>query len=183
MEQVGWLPRASESCRWIIIIWRTTSGVFQREPRLVAHPQRHRLMVRSVAVMQTKRSATYGPILIAVLLWLFSGSEIYQRATIELNGTIVSSTTTCMQPWNNRCATEYLVKAHDGSQQSYVAGPTDKSLPRRLSVGTVVVKRRWALSYSLNGRQVADFPIFFYSGLLILGGGCVIWWLLLRKRQ
>jgi hypothetical protein len=133
--------------------------------------------------MKTQQHINYGPILIALLIWLFAGSEIYQRATIELNGTIVSATTTCMQPWNNRCATAYIVKAQDGSRHAYVAGATDKALPRRLAVGTVVVKRKWALSYFLNGRQVDDFPILFYSGLLVLGGGCTIWWVLLRKRQ
>jgi hypothetical protein len=133
--------------------------------------------------MQNQRNITYGPILLAVLLWLFSGSEIYQRGAIELNGTIVSSTTACMQPWNNRCATEYTVKVHNGSQQTYVAGPTDRALPRRLPVGTVVIKTRWALSYSLNGQQVDDFPILFYYGLLVVGGGCGIWWLLLRNRR
>lgn len=131
--------------------------------------------------MRSPQSVTNGPLLIAVLLWLFAGAEIYQRAAIELHGKVVSAITTCVQPVNNRCSTSYIFEASDRSQQVYVAGPTDKALPRRLPVGTVVVKDRWALSYSLNGRQVDDFPIMFYSGLLVLGLGSAAWWLLLRR--
>jgi len=126
---------------------------------------------------------TYGPLLLAVLAWLFAGSETYQRADLELNGTIVSANTTCMQPWNNRCATAYIFKARDGSRQRYVAGPTDQALPRRLPVGTVLVKDRWTLSYSLNGRKIDDFPILFYCGVLVLGLGGFAWWVLLRMRN
>ncbi len=133
--------------------------------------------------MQPQQSITYGPIVLAVLIWLFAGSEIYQRAAIELKGTIVSSNTTCMQPWNNRCATTYVVRADDGSQYAYIAGPTDKALRRRLPVGTVIVKDRWAFLYSLNGQRIDDFPILFYSGLLALGLGSAVWWLVLRSKR
>lgn len=114
-------------------------------------------------------------IIVAVLLWLFAGTEIYQRAVIELNGTVVSSETSCIQPQNNRCATEYVIEAPNHSRIMYIAGPTDKALRRRLPVGTKIVKAKWALTYSINGQRINDFPIFFYGGLLVLGLCCVGW--------
>jgi hypothetical protein len=133
--------------------------------------------------MQPPQRITYGPMLLAVLVWLFAGSEIYQRADIDLNGIIVSADTSCMQPYNNRCGTIYVVKSRDGSRHTYIAGPTDQALPRRLPVGTVVVKDKWALSYSLNGREIRDFPIIFYSGLLVLGLISAIWWYALFRHN
>jgi len=118
---------------------------------------------------------TYGPVLFAIAAWLFAGSEIYGRAAIELNGTVVSSETSCMQPANNRCATQYRVEAPGGSGQTYIAGPTDKSLRRRLSVGTVINKDKWRLSYAINGQAVNDFPVVFYSSILVLGLMSAVW--------
>ena len=122
-----------------------------------------------------------GLIAFAILAWLFAGSEIYQRAAIELIGTVVSSETSCMQPQNNRCATEYVVEANDHSRKRYIAGPTDKALPRRLPVGTAILKNKWALAYSVNGEEINDFPIVFYTGLLVFGLCCVYWWYVLSK--
>lgn len=121
-------------------------------------------------------------IAIAVLVWLFAGSEIYQRAVVELNGSIVSSETSCMQPENNRCATKYVIEGHDHIRTIYIAGPTDKALPQRLPAGTEIVKAKWALAYSINGRRINDFPIVFYAGLLVFGLCCVGWWYVLSKR-
>lgn len=56
---------------------------------------------------------------------LFVGSEILQRAVIELNGVVVSSETSCRQPANNRCVTEYVVASVEGSRRRYIAGPVD----------------------------------------------------------
>lgn len=127
-------------------------------------------------MMQSARRLSYGPLAFALLAWLFAGSEIYQRAAIELHGAIVSAVTSCMQPANNRCATEYVVKSQDGSEHSYVAGPTDKALPRRLPIGTQIDKRKWSLSYTVDGQERRDFPLGFYSAILLLGLMCAIWW-------
>ncbi len=111
---------------------------------------------------------------------LFSGGELYQRASIELNGTIVASDTTCMQPQNNRCATEYIVENAAHSREKYIAGPTDHSLPRRLPIGTTVAKEKWSLSYRLNGRETDDFPLQFYIGAFVVSV-CVGWWAYARR--
>jgi len=130
--------------------------------------------------MQARR---YAGVLVSVGGFLLAGSEIYQRAEIELDGTIVSAKTNCMQPQNNRCATEYVVEAIDHSRKTYVAGPTDKSLRRWLSIGTSVVKRKWAMDYFIDGKHVDDFPIFFYSGVLIFGACFIGWSFLAKSRQ
>jgi len=130
-----------------------------------------------------QQRSPHAPLLLALPALLFAGSELYQRAELQLNGTIVSATTGCMQPWNNRCASTYVIEARDGSRQTYVAGSVDHALPRRLAVGTVVVKNRWVLSYSLNGRKIDDFPIFFYAGVAVLGLGGAGWWVLRRASR
>jgi hypothetical protein len=134
-------------------------------------------------IKQPAQGVTYGPVLFAVVAWLFAGSEIYERAAIELNGTVVSSETSCMQPANNRCATQYIVEAPGQLRQTYIAGPTDKALPRRLPVGTVINKDKWQLSYSINGREVNDFPVVFYSTILMLGLMCAVWGYTILRRN
>jgi hypothetical protein len=111
---------------------------------------------------------------LALLIWLFAGHEIYQRAAISLHGTVVSSETGCVQPYNNRCDTTYVVEGQDQTRSTYVAGPTDESLERRLPVGTSIRKDKWALTYSVNDRKISDFPIGFYGGLMAFGLLCTL---------
>lgn len=110
----------------------------------------------------------------ALLIWLFAGHEIYQRANVVLNGVIVTSKTDCVQPYNNRCATEYVVESADHAHVVYVAGPTDASLRRRLPVGTRIRKDKWSLTYFVNGKKVDDFPTRFYGGLMLFGLMCAL---------
>lgn len=118
-------------------------------------------------------------LLLPAMVVLFYGCEIYQRAVISLNGRIVSSDTTCAQPENNRCSTAYVVEDASHSRRQYDAGPNDHSLPRRLPIGTVVVKEQWKLGYSLDGKYIDDYPIGFEMGVVVVmfffG-----WWLHLR---
>ena len=109
---------------------------------------------------------------LALLIWFFAGHEIYQRADVVLNGVIVSSKTYCVQPYNNRCDTEYVVESQDHARIAYVAGPTDASLKRRLPAGTQIRKDKWSLAYFVNGKKVDDFPIKFYGGLMVFGLIC-----------
>jgi len=110
----------------------------------------------------------------ALLIWLFAGHEIYQRAAISLRGTIVSSETSCVQPYNNRCDTRYVVEAQDRTRATYIAGPTDESLERRLPVGTLIRKDKWALTYSVNNQKVSDFPVVFYGVGMAFGVLCAV---------
>ena len=115
-------------------------------------------------------------IVLAILTWIFAGAEILQRAAIDLHGIVVSSETSCVQPQNNRCATTYVVETQLGVQKTYTAGPTDKALRRGLPVGTVLVKDKWRLSYSINGERVDDFPSGFYWGQMVFGLFCALLW-------
>jgi len=51
----------------------------------------------------------------------------------------------------------------------------------RLPIGTEIVKAKWSLAYSINGREINDFPIVFYAGILLLGLCCIGWWYALSK--
>jgi len=123
-----------------------------------------------------------GLVFFPALIWFFACSEIYQRAVIELNGVVVSSQTSCVQPQNNRCATTYVVEGPDKSRTTYIAGPTDKALSRQLPVGTMIAKKKWALAYSINGQRINDFPSIFYGTLLVFGLCLVGWWYFLTRR-
>ena len=113
--------------------------------------------------------------LVGVLGLLFSVSEIYARASIALSGKIVSSRTDCVQPYNNRCASVYLVEDSRGIRTEYTAGPTDHSLKRSLPVGTAIDKSRWALAYTIDGQRIDNFPRYFYLGVGFLSL-CFLYW-------
>jgi hypothetical protein len=131
-----------------------------------------------MAVARTPQAYMF--LIVPIFGALFCGSELYQRARIELNGTVVASDTTCMQPQNNRCATTYVLENAAHLREMYVAGPTDHSLPRRLPIGTTVVKKKWSMSYWLNGRHVNDFPVQFYAWVF-LTSVCVGWWAYVKR--
>jgi len=107
----------------------------------------------------------------SLLFFLFGANEIVQRLLIEVDGTVISSQTTT----GNRPATTYVLRRPDGAEQRYVAGATDKSLPRRLPEGTHISKLRYHLAWELNGQPVNDFPLFFYVGACGLGAMLAYW--------
>jgi hypothetical protein len=118
----------------------------------------------------------------AAMMAVFSGTEIYQRAAIEAHGVVVSSETSCIQPQNSRCDTVYAVEGADRSRTTLVAGPNDASLRRRLPVGTLIEKQRWALDYAVNGQPVGDFPTAFYGIQFVLAVIFALWSLLSSRR-
>ena len=108
----------------------------------------------------------------AALWFLFMGvNEITGRLLIEVEGVVVSSRTTA----GNRPVTAYVLRGSDGEERGYTAGPTDKSLPRRLPVGTYLGKNKYELSYVENGKVVNDFPLGFYVGICCVGI-MLAWW-------
>ena len=127
-----------------------------------------------------KKDITFALLAFGVLFWIFAGSEIYNRVAVDLDGTIVSSETTCMQPYNNRCVTVYVIEGANHLLTTYAAGPTDSDLVRRLPFGTKIVKHKWLLGYTVDKTQVNDFPVVFYFGMLALWlvvGLCCTYWL------
>ena len=107
----------------------------------------------------------------AVLAFLFGANEIFQRLTIEVEGTVISSETTV----GNRPVTYYAIRRNDGNIDHYIAGPTDRSLPRRLPVGVQINKRKYDLSWERDGQVVDDFPLTFYVGACTVGGMLAFW--------
>ena len=102
------------------------------------------------------------------ILRLFCGlNEIAHRLLIEVEGTIMSSQTTS----GNRPATTYIIRGPDGNESQYIAGPTDRSLLRRLSEGTYIKKKKYELTWQKNGKNINDFPFYFY--LVVCGIGPV----------
>ena len=107
----------------------------------------------------------------ALVFFLFGANEIVQRLLIEVDGTVISSQTST----GNRPATTYVLRRPDGTEQQYIAGPTDQSLPRRLPEGTRISKLRYHLAWERNGQPVDDFPLFFYVGACSLGAMLAFW--------
>ncbi len=95
----------------------------------------------------------------------FGMYEIAGRLLITVEGTVIRSQTTT----GNRPATYYLIHGPDGKDREYIAGPTDKSLPRRMPTGTYLSKNKYELSYVRDGQRVQDFPVGFYLGALAIG--------------
>ena len=106
-------------------------------------------------------------------------SEIYERAALQVDGLIVGREVVCQQPKNNRCVTNYSLKhTANNSLYTYSAGPTEQALSSELGVGTFVNKQRWHLSYEVNRKEVDDFPVLFYAGLLLIGLVAIGLWFL-----
>jgi hypothetical protein len=103
------------------------------------------------------------------MLWAFGYHTLWTRLTTQCEGVVISSQD--VPPTRGpRNAIEYTLAGPDGQVHTYIAGPTDDSLPRSMPVGTKIKKERWHLSYEGNGNRVDDFSIVFYS--LVLTAGC-----------
>jgi hypothetical protein len=81
--------------------------------------------------------------------------------------------------WTHGSGTRYVIRKPDGSKLEYVAGATDASLSRNIPVGAELEKRKWELSYSVNGKRIKDFPASFYFAIL----GAAIATLFLGRQQ
>lgn len=94
------------------------------------------------------------------ILWAFGLQTFVALLNTQVDGVVVSSRDTPPNPWGHGYATEYTMRGPDGHEFTYLAGPTDASLPRSMPVGTSVKKERWHLYYERNGRRENDsFPV------------------------
>jgi hypothetical protein len=109
-------------------------------------------------------------LMVGFLFVVMTCSSIYERAAIQVDGTVVGREVVCQQPANNRCVTNYtLRRTADGSLYNYSAGPTNESLSSDLRVGAFVEKWRWHLIYKVDGNEVDDFPVLLFVGMLLMG--------------
>jgi hypothetical protein len=103
-------------------------------------------------------------------------SGLSTRLLTSVDGTVISSRTT----EGARPVTYYTIEASDGQEQSFIAGPTDGSLPREMPVGTVIQKKKFELSYLRNRQRVRDFPLGFhmlwFAVSTVFARGAFVWW-------
>ena len=129
----------------------------------------------------THRRRTAGPppvVLIAVAIWIVCGfgyETVWQRLALELDGTVIVRREIPPSWASHGTGTAYVVRGADGGNHDYVTGATDASLPGNIPIGTGIEKHKWALSYSLNGVRIDDFPTYFYSAWCGVALACVLW--------
>jgi hypothetical protein len=88
---------------------------------------------------------------------------IWSRASISLDGTIISSNTICAPDNQYRCRSAYILRSNQSGQEvQYQAEGNDASLPRKLPIGTQIHKVKYLLPYEINGQINDDFPVAFY---------------------
>jgi hypothetical protein len=125
-----------------------------------------------------KKPGTVSPIALSLfsvwILWGFGVQTVYARLKLELDGVVISARDVPSRG-APRYASEYTLRGAGGGEVHYVAGPTDASLPRSMPVGTHLRKARWHFSYERNGKEVNDFPLFFYLAFLGIAVACMGW--------
>src|SRR5215471_19647718 len=123
------------------------------------------------------------PTALLLSLWLFWGfgyETVAKRLSAHVEGTVISRREIAYPLAPARYSTEYIVRGPDGNNQSYVAGPTDASLPRTIPVGAKLRKRPWHWSYEENEQVTDSSGWFFYALVLGIGTACLVWSALLR---
>jgi hypothetical protein len=130
-----------------------------------------------------------GPLLLVgvavFIFWGFGYETVWDRLTLVLNGVVISYQYLPPTTLRHGSGAIYTIRDPDGRDTKYIAGATDASLPKHIPVGTYVDKRKWELSYLLDGKRVDDFPLYFYMGAFGLACGCLLWavlqWLARRR--
>ena len=123
--------------------------------------------------------------LLLLALWIFWGfgyETVAKRLFSQVEGTVISRRNIAYSAAPARYSTEYVVCGHDGQNHSYVAGPTDASLPRTIPVGASVKKLRWHWSYEQNGQLTDEFGWVFYGVVLGMGAVSLVWSMMLGNR-
>jgi hypothetical protein len=108
------------------------------------------------------------------LLWEVGYEGMWYRLQTKLDGTIIDRQDLPQSRQTHGPKTLYKIRRGDRSLGEYLAlDHNDFSLPRTMPVGGSVVKRKWELSYTLNGQRVDDFPLPAYLALLAAGFLCL----------
>jgi hypothetical protein len=123
-------------------------------------------------------------VLLLFSLWLFWGfgyETVAKRLSSHVEGTVISRREMAYPLAPARYSAEYIVRGLDGHNQSYVAGPTDASLPRTIALGTNLRKLPWHWSYEENGQVTDTFGWVFYAMVLAIATACLVWSVMLRS--
>jgi hypothetical protein len=123
-----------------------------------------------------KNNYNYVPYLFLGLwmLWGFGLQTLYGRLMIDVHGTIVN-VVNAPKVGESRYISTYTIRSEDGRDTVYVAGPTDRDLPRNMPVGTKIKKNKWHLDFEKNGVTDTSFSKTFYFLFLIASVGMVVW--------
>lgn len=103
----------------------------------------------------------------AAMLW-FSANTVYARLSIDIQGVIVTRTA-LTDPFHGNEFTEYYIQQVDGAPLVYQAQATDYALSCDMPAGAFVSKLKWRLDYSVDNKEIDDFPKVFYSVVGLLG--------------
>jgi len=95
--------------------------------------------------------------------------NVYRRASFTAQGTVVSSTSSCLDSRHARCSSTYVLVKDGGASETFVAVPAEYSLPKWLPVGTRVDKKKWRLTYAINGVVGGGYSAASSAGLIALG--------------
>jgi hypothetical protein len=122
------------------------------------------------------------------LLWFYSialcaflgfvSLEIYSREAIQICGVITEAQKKCDSDNVYRCSTRYTFDP----LLSYIAECNDHSLSRELKPGDFICKKRGALTYTVNGSIINDFPLTFYRILQSIFLSALLFFLFLAYR-
>jgi hypothetical protein len=94
-----------------------------------------------------------------------------QRYFLEIEGVVVESKTTSPP----RPATYYQIMGFDKIVRQYIAGPTDKSLPRQMPIGTHIKKIKHQLWWERDKVRVDDFTLPGPVTITALGFMLMFW--------
>ena len=128
-----------------------------------------------MAANNDRRKATVLIVFGLFILWGFGWNTVGRRLLTAIDGIIVARRAVSS-------ATEYTVRGDDGSEQVFLAGATDASLPGNMPVGTRIRKKLWHLDYEQDGRREI-FPWIFYSSVVGIAVSLVVWGILILRLQ
>ena len=138
---------------------------------------------KHIAEMFYKTSLTYLIFcffLGAMLTWI-PLSEIYERAILEVNGTIIESQIEYFSKWPTKPRhSKYIIEPNDGGEAfEYIAGGIESTLAINLPINTRINKNKWEIHYYVNDEIVKDFSLRFYTCMGCIGSilviGCLIY--------
>jgi hypothetical protein len=124
-----------------------------------------------------------GFVAFGILVAALMARSVLKERALAVDGVVVSSSTECQQPNNNRCVSTYVLRSPKNENVIHKAGYGGSSLPLNLTVGTKIIKRRGEFSYQLGERTVDDSPgllAFLFFGIPLVFIAVGVWLLLWR---
>ncbi len=112
---------------------------------------------------------------IMMCLWglaaiLIFGATALSRATLAIDGTVISAVRVKDPSGPYRYYEDYVIRPSDGKPLvNYRAGYNDAALSREIPIGAYLHKEKWQLSYTVDGQKFDDFPTLLYLGTVTAG--------------